>query len=275
MLTNMDYGPGLHAPSGQPVNIAAYDGYLGRWSRLFAPAVLNIAEVSRGDRVLDLATGPGEAALMALSIVEQSGLVVGVDISEPMLEAARARLGNRSFRPVAADGHALPFRDGQFDAVVCQLSLQFFRDPAQGLGECCRVLRKGGRVAACVISTPDQAPMWGILADSLSRYFPQQEEMLYLSFALADVHQLERLLGTAGFRDVVVMRETRHGTIESFDAYWANVEAGVGMMPQAYRALPEASRRSVRDEVQARLSKYESGGRLAMSVEMVIGTGRA
>jgi hypothetical protein len=63
--------------------------------------------------------------------------------------------------------------------------------------------------------------------------------------------------------------------IESFDDYWGPIEAGTGQLPQAYLALPEPSRRAVREEVHARLSKFESDGRLLMSVEMLIAAGRA
>jgi ubiquinone/menaquinone biosynthesis C-methylase UbiE len=80
--------------------------------------------------VLDVSTGTGEAASMALSIVGTSGLVFGADISPAMVQAARHRLNDRSFWPVAADGQKLAFRDGSFDAVICQLGLQFFPDPA-------------------------------------------------------------------------------------------------------------------------------------------------
>lgn len=110
-------------------------------------------------RVLDVSTGTGEAARMALSLVGTEGAVVGADISPAMLTSACAGLHGSSFLPVAADGQALPFCDASFDAVVCQLGLQFFPDPAQGVGEFRRVLRKSGRVAICVISTPDRAPM--------------------------------------------------------------------------------------------------------------------
>src|SRR5262249_16282341 len=102
-------------------------------------------------RVLDVSTGTGEAALAALPIVGTSGMLVGADIAPAMLEGARKRLNNPDFHPVAADGQALPFRDGSFDALVCQLGLQFFRDPARGLAEFRRVLRPV-RVRPCASS---------------------------------------------------------------------------------------------------------------------------
>jgi ubiquinone/menaquinone biosynthesis C-methylase UbiE len=271
----VNFGAGLHAAAGHRVDDSAYYQYIGRWSRLFVPAVLGAAEVASGDRVLDIATGPGEAALAALAVVTPAGHVIGADISPAMLTAARARLGDESFQPVATDGQALAFRDGSFDAVVCQLGLQFFPDPARGLAEFRRVLRAGGCTAVCVISTPDRAPMWGVLADTLSRHLPEQRAALHLGFALADTERLEHLFRMAGFRDVRVQREMRQGTIESFDAYWAPIEAGTGQIPQAYRALPESSRRAVKEEVQARLAEFESNGQLVMSAEMLIGAGRA
>lgn len=270
-----DLAPGFHAPAGRSVDAAAYEHYIGRWSRLFVPAVLSAAEVDSGYRVLDVATGTGEAALIALSAVGSAGLVVGADISPAMLEAARVRLGSETFRSVIMDGEALAFRDHSFDAVVCQLGLQFFPDPARGLSEFRRVLRRGRCAGVCVISTPDRAPMWGVLADMLSRYLPDQREALHLSFALADAERLNRMLGKAGFRDVRVQREIHRGIIESFEDYWAPIEAGTGQLPQAYLALPESIRRAVREKAQARLAEFESGGRLVMSVEMLIGAGRA
>jgi len=273
--TRVDFGPGFHSAAGRSVDAAAYERYAGRWSRLFVRDLLAAAEVADGDRVLDVATGPGVAAQAALSVVTESGCVVATDVSPAMLAAARSQLDNGTHWAVAMDGQRLAFKDGVFDAVVCQLGLQFFPDRAEGLSEFRRVLRRGRCTAVCVVSTPDRAPMWGVLADTLGRHLPDQRDALHLSFALADPAQLERLLRMAGFRDVRVTREIRQGTIASFDEYWAPIEAGTGQMPQAYLALPESSRRAVRAEVRARLMDFESDGQLTMSIEMLIGAGRA
>lgn len=272
---SVSFGPGFHAAIGARVDRSAYDRYLGRWSRLFVSDVLAAAGVAAGHRLLDVATGPGEAAAMALPQIGASGLVVGADVSADMLHAARTRVGDRRFWPVVADGQALPFADDTFDSVVCQLGLMFFTDPARGLAEFRRVLRPRCRVAVCVISASDRAPMWGVLADVLSRYLPDQRDVFHLSFALADAGHLERLMATAGFRETNVKRDTRAGSFPSFDDYWAPIEQGAGSLPQAYRVLSEPSRRAVRAEVHERLAEFESGGQLMMSVEMLIATGCA
>jgi ubiquinone/menaquinone biosynthesis C-methylase UbiE len=210
-----------------------------------------------------------------LSAVGASGVVIAADIAPAMLVAARDRLRDRLFLPVAADGQALPFQNGAFDAVVCQLGLPFFPDPARGLTEIHRVLRQGCCAAVCVISCPERAPMWGIFADVVSQFIPEQRDMLHLSFALADANHLEQIFVSAGFRDVRVQRVQREDTIGSFDEYWEPIEAGMGSMPQVYLALREEQRRAVREEVKSRLIPFESNGRLTMSVEMLIGAGRA
>jgi hypothetical protein len=60
-------------------------------------------------------------------------------------------------------------------------------------------------------------------------FLPQQRDTLQLSFALADPRQLERMFASAGFTDVQIERETREDTMESFDEYWAPIEAGTGL----------------------------------------------
>jgi len=169
----------------------------------------------------------------------------------------------------------LPFKDGCFDAVLCQLGLMFFSNPGHGLKEFRRVLRVGAYAAVCVISTAEQAPMWGHLADAVGRRFPEQRPMFQLSFSLADPALLERLFAEAGFLDVHVERQSHEDTIDSFEDYWAPIEEGIGSLPQVYLALSDVDRRAVREEVRTKLSPYMANGMLHMGVEMLIGKGRA
>lgn len=117
--------------------------------------------------------------------------------------------------------------------------------------------------------------MWGPLACALGRQLPDQRNAFQLSFSLGDAGRLGQMFVAAGFRDVRVERETRGGVIGSFDEYWDAIEAGTGQMPLAYLTLSEARRKAVREEVRAALLPCMSKGRLEMSVEMLIGVGRA
>jgi ubiquinone/menaquinone biosynthesis C-methylase UbiE len=231
--------------------------------------------VAAGDRVLDVATGPSEAVAFALSRGGPTGLVVGVDIAPPMLDTACTRFAGQRFRAAAMDGQALALPDASFDCVICQLGLMFFPDHARGLTEFRRVLRHGRRAAVCVISAPERARVWGIRADTITRDLPHHRDYLHLSFVLADPGRLEGMLHAVGFHDVGVKREKRDGIFECFDEYRRPIEDCVGSLSQAYRALPEATRHAVRQDVRAGLARFDTDRRLAMSVEMLIAAGRA
>jgi SAM-dependent methyltransferase len=270
-----DFGAGFHVAPSQNVDVLAYEQWTGRWSRLFVPSVFAAVRIAPDGRVLDVSTGTGEAARLALPLAGEAGLVVGADISPTMLHGARRRLQAPRFLPVGADGQALPFRDASFDNVVCHLGLQFFPKPEHGVAEFRRVLRPGGRAAVCVISTPDRAPMWGILADAVASLRPDLRSILHLSFALHDPVRLEGLFAGAGLNDVRVERETRDDIVESFEEYWKPVEAGVGSIPQSYLALSDAHRRLVRQEVRSKFARFDAKGKLHLSVEMLIAVGQA
>jgi SAM-dependent methyltransferase len=107
--TRVQWGAGLHVAERQRVDASAYEQWVGRWSRLFVPTVFAEAEASAGDRVLDVATGPGQATALALSLVGPTGLVVGVDIAPAMLDTACARFIGQRFRAAAMDGQAFGF----------------------------------------------------------------------------------------------------------------------------------------------------------------------
>jgi SAM-dependent methyltransferase len=106
--------------------------------------------LSPGDRVLDIACGPGNFSRAFAAAVGDSGLVVGLDASRTMLERGAAdlrRSGLSNLSLVRGDATALPFADACFDGVCCFAALHLFADPLAGLDEMARVLAPGGRIA--------------------------------------------------------------------------------------------------------------------------------
>jgi len=251
---------------------AAYDTFMGRCTRLYLPALLAAANLVPGQRVLDVATGTGESAAMAVAAVGPTGQVVGVDISLPMLRGARAKYDGI---PLAAmDGQSLAGADGSFDAALCQLGLMFFPEPLAGLRECRRVLLSGARFAASVWSVPERVPWVGVLAMALAVHLPERREELLRGSSLSDPAHLTRLLADAGFTDVAVTRETQSLLFASFDAYWSVVESGAIRIGLMLRELREDARRGVMAEVHVRLARFESGGQLKMPSEALVVAGR-
>ncbi len=117
------------------------------------------AGVGPGMRVLDLACGPGIAALAASDLVGPTGHVTGVDVNPGMLAVAR-RSGPTAapVEWVEASAMDLPFDDDRFDVVVAQQGVQFFPDLDLAVAEMTRVTRPGGTVAATSWTPMDTSP---------------------------------------------------------------------------------------------------------------------
>jgi SAM-dependent methyltransferase len=161
--------------------------------------------LSPGDRVLDIAAGPGNFSRAFAAAVGDSGLVVGLDASRTMLERGaadlrRSGLGNLSL--VRGDATALPFVDDTFDGVCCFAALHLFADPFAGLDEMARVLAPGGRIALMTSVQRQLGPRGPLkpLSERISgmRVFGQQEIVDALrERGFGDLHQ--RLSGLVQF----------------------------------------------------------------------------
>jgi demethylmenaquinone methyltransferase / 2-methoxy-6-polyprenyl-1,4-benzoquinol methylase len=118
----------------------------------------DLADLSPGDRALDVATGTGDLALELATRVAPAGEVVGMDFSERMLELARAKGGARvRFEP--GNALALGYADDEFDAATVGFGARNFSDLQRGLSEMTRVVRPGGRVVVLEITTPRRPPL--------------------------------------------------------------------------------------------------------------------
>ena len=114
----------------------------------------DLARVGPGSRALDVATGTGD---LAVALRARGAEVVGLDFSERMLELARAKAPDVRFE--AGNALALPYGDGEFDAVTVGFGARNFDDLPRGLAEMARVTRPGGRVVVLEITTPQKPPL--------------------------------------------------------------------------------------------------------------------
>jgi len=111
--------------------------------------------------ILDVATGTGDFAVESLSL--KPDRVIGVDISEGMLEVGRKKLERRGLNQKIelrkADSENLPFEDNHFDAVIVAFGVRNFENLQQGLSEMLRVVKPGGRIVILEFSKPSKFPM--------------------------------------------------------------------------------------------------------------------
>jgi len=254
---------------------AAYDRLTGRWSRLHVPAALGSVNLREGMRVLDVATGTGDAAIAAARQVEPGGKVVGIDVSAPMLAIARSKTRDEPVEFIEASADALPFGDNEFDAVLCLFGLMFFSDPVGALRSFKRLTKAGGSFVATAWATTQQAPFAGLLAEALAQELPELRAELLRPFSLADPDILRQMLEGAGFAGVSVALDRQTSTFASFEDFWDPIEAGGGRLGQAYLTLQVDRRERVRHEVQRQLPRKAEGGAMRLPLEAWVAMGRA
>ncbi|MEL6533848.1 MAG: bifunctional demethylmenaquinone methyltransferase/2-methoxy-6-polyprenyl-1,4-benzoquinol methylase UbiE [Bacteroidota bacterium] len=111
--------------------------------------------------ILDVATGTGDFALTALRLNPEK--VIGVDISEGMLEVGREKIRNRGLESKvelkSGDSEGLPFQENIFDAVIVAFGVRNFENLSQGLADMQRVLRPGGKLVVLEFSKPTKFPV--------------------------------------------------------------------------------------------------------------------
>jgi len=134
-----------------------------RWRRV---ALRMLRERGIPGRVLDVATGTADLALALAADLPQAE-VIGVDISEGMLEVGRQKVERNGLHPRVrldqADAENLPFEDGSFDAVTVAFGVRNFENLDKGLGELQRVLRPGGHLMVLEFSRPTSPLVKGLL----------------------------------------------------------------------------------------------------------------
>ena len=189
-----------------------------------------------------------------------------------MAEKARERLGKAPNASVSVeDGQALSFADFSFDAVLCNLGLMFFPDPAQGLSEFRRVLRPGGRVAVSVNTVIERSYNHQVNV-IIARHMPSLAEAVTRTFALGEASRLISLFNEAELADAETHTVRHIFVLPSFDAYYGPFERGGASTGQALAALPGEIRRAVREEVRRDVA--DSGGLIEAEVEYRIASAR-
>jgi SAM-dependent methyltransferase len=205
------------------VSADAYMRFMGKYSEQLATQFADLAEVGRGQRVLDVGCGPG--ALTA-ELVSRAGAdaVSAVEPSASFVAAVRERLPEVDVRQSPAE--QLPFPDGAFDAAMAQLVVHFMTDPVTGLREMGRVTRPGGAVAACVW---DHAGGRGPLT-AFWRAVRELDPAADDESGLPGVREghLAELFAQAGLGGIDVTTLTVHVSHASFGQWWEPFTLGVG-----------------------------------------------
>lgn len=195
------------APVYDRMNTLMTAGLDGRWRC----AAVRAARLSRGDAALDVACGTGKLTAALAAAVGPAGRVVGIDLSEAMLDEARRAFGRLvEFR--TGNALALPVDNGSFDAATIAFGLRNLSSFEDGFREMARAVRSGGRVVCLELSVPRPKVAgriytagFRVTAPIMGALFRRRAAYSYLPHSLDGFPAAEEIADTmkrAGLRDV-------------------------------------------------------------------------
>ena len=234
-----------------------------RWGMPVSVAMVESLELQPGQRVLELASGPGDTGFMAAELVQPGGTLISSDGAEPMIEVARARaaelgIDNVEFRQLELEW--IDLETASVDAVLVRWGIMLTVDPAAAAREIRRVLRPGGHAALAVWAARERNPWAQIPSAALLElgHTEPPDPDAPGPFALAADGRLAELLDDAGFTDVEVVPVTleRHYTsAQDIVAESLNCSPSFGTM---YRKLTDEQQAEVAAHMVAAADAYSA-----------------
>ena len=254
-----------------------WGSFIGRWLGPATEAMLDMAALRPGQRVLDIAAGAGEQTLAAARRVGSQGHVLATDISATILGYAKraaqtSGYGQVEVRQLDGEGHdALPAES--FDAAISRVGLIYFPDQQGALRGMRQCLKPGGRIAAVVYSTPEKNAFFSIPVGIIRRRakLPPPVPGQPGPFSLGAEGVLAAVLERAGFRQIEVRAIDSPVCLASAAECVRFERESFGALHQMMSGLTPAEREDTWTEIEGELKKFESAGGFAGPCEMLVG----
>ena len=262
----------LAAPAAWDRVAAGYETDIAPVFEDYAREALRIAGVGPRMSVVDVATGPGTLAALA---IKAGAKVSAIDFSEEMVALLHQRItaeGLANITALVGDGMAMPFGDASFDAGFSMFGLMFFPDRAKGFAELLRVLRPGAKAVVSSWVPMTRVPLMLATFGFLGEHLPDLMPSKPLPPVLSDIESCRTEMTTAGFVDVQVIEHTASFTVPSMTELVASfMRSNAVVAALAHRAGDRWH--GTEDKLLARLVEQFGPGEQAMSMTALITSG--
>jgi SAM-dependent methyltransferase len=231
----------------------AYERFMGRWSSLLAPLLVDFTGTSDGGQMLDVGSGTG---VLAFTVARRNPhcRVVGIDPSAEYVAYANSRnsFGDRA-KFQTGDAQHLEFADAAFDHSLSLLVFNFIPDRARALAEVVRVTKPGGRVSAAVWDYGGGMRMLRVFWDAVTATDPSAAKLDEAHMPLCRAGELGKLWRDGGLDAIEERPLDIDIKFAAFADYWDPFLLGQGPAGAYVRSLDERRRQTLRGEVKRRL----------------------
>jgi SAM-dependent methyltransferase len=217
-----------------------------------------------GGRVLDIGCGAGATTLAMARRLGRAGQCLGVDISAPLLAAARARAATEGVHSAAfilADAQTHAFEPQVFDAVISRFGVMFFDDPAAAFANIRRAARHGAKMAFAAWRSPAENPFMTAAARAAAPFLPGlpcPNADAPGQFAFADADKVRRILDASGWTNIDVSPMSVPSSVAEKDLLAYVTKLGpVGL---ALRDVTEPTRARAVEALRAAFEPYVENG---------------
>jgi SAM-dependent methyltransferase len=234
-------------------------------------ATLEGAQLRQGERVVDIGCGTGASSIALAERVGPSGLVLGVDVSAPMLARAAERLPpGAPVKFVRADATTYQFEPAAFDLLFSRFGVMFFAEPARSFANLRTALKPTGRLAfACWRKFAEnpwlRVPLRAALehVPPLPRPGPEHPGL----FSFANEQRVHRILADAGFQSVTLEPRDFELDIACGGGIEEALEAAMALGPtsRALRDQDPETRAAVATSIRRTLQPYQRGKQVALA----------
>ncbi|MFN8513711.1 MAG: methyltransferase domain-containing protein [Chloroflexia bacterium] len=249
------------------------------WLGPVTTAMLDLAQLRPGDRVLDAAAGAGEPGPSAAEQIGPTGSILSTDFAANILafaqRAARARkITNFATRVMDAENLDLP--DASFDAAFSRLGIIYCPDRAKALAEMRRVLKPGGRAVVASFTTPDQNRFMSGPIGIIRRraQLPPPPPGLPSPFSLGAPGVMETMLQQAGFRSVATRTIDSPLNLTSAAECTRFERESFGALTQMLAAQSPEARAAAWEEVAQQLEQFEGPNGFEAPTQIIVGVGQ-
>lgn len=246
-------------PDDRWQDAAAYDRFMGRWSRRLALEFLAWLGVRPDADWLEIGCGTGSLTRAILENARPRS-VTACDTAKDFVSYCTDQLSYPNFRVAAASTDDLPAREGGYDVVVSSLVLNFLPEPVQALRRMREACAVGGEVAACVWDYSDGMELLRLFWDAAVALDPRAAPLHEgRRFPICQPDALRRAFAAADLEGVAVDSLAIATVFASFDEYWGSFLDSPGPAPTYVSSLSQEARQRLAGRLRAEIRGGEDG----------------